>query len=176
FFGFLFILSIPRLLVPGHLRALAGFLGKYDRRTPGPPLRLQRRPPENKDELDHLVAAFQTMRQTLERAYEDLRASEQRFRDYAETASDWFWATGPGHEFTYFSEPVGAFGFDWGAPIGKRRWDIAADYASDPSKWREDIAAVPRPPAFRDFVFTPRRTGSSPGCSSDRVKPVERNV
>ena len=44
------------------------------------------------------------MRQSLERAYGDLQESEQRFRDYAETASDWFWATGPDHAFTYFSE------------------------------------------------------------------------
>src|ERR1700716_2839989 len=41
------------------------------------------------------AAGRQIMRQTLERAYDDLRESEQRFRDYAETASDWFWATGP---------------------------------------------------------------------------------
>src|SRR5215467_5736332 len=167
-----FILYITHRLVTRHLTALAGFLGKYDLRTPGPPLRLQRRPPENKDELDHLVAAFQTMRQTLERAYEDLRASEQRFRDYAETASDWFWATGPGHEFTYFSEPVGAFGFDWGAPIGKRRWDIAADYASDPSKWREHIATVARHEPFRDFVYMARRTDGSLGFISISGKPV----
>ena len=29
------------------------------------------------------------------RAEEALRDSEQRFRDYAETASDWLWETGP---------------------------------------------------------------------------------
>jgi PAS domain S-box-containing protein len=167
-----FILYITHRLVTRHLTALAGFLGSYDLRTPGPPLRLQRRPPENKDELDHLVAAFETMRQTLERAYEDLRASEQRFRDYAETASDWFWATGPEHEFTYFSEPVGAFGFDWGAPIGKRRWDIAADYASAPDKWREHIAMVERHEPFRDFVYMARRTDGSLGFISISGKPV----
>ena len=48
-----------------------------------------------------------TQREEMETA---LRESEQRFRDYAEMASDWFWATGPEHEFTYFSEQVGAFG------------------------------------------------------------------
>src|SRR5262249_22831358 len=62
-----FILYTPHRLVTRHLTALAGFLGTFDLRTPGPPLALQRRPPENKDELDHLVAAFETMRQTLER-------------------------------------------------------------------------------------------------------------
>jgi PAS domain S-box-containing protein len=112
------------------------------------------------------------MRQTLERAYHDLRASEQRFRDYAETASDWFWATGPEHEFTYFSEPVGAFGFDWGAPIGKRRWDVAADFASEPDKWREHIATVERREPFRDFVYTGRRIDGSLGFISISGKPV----
>jgi HAMP domain-containing protein len=87
------ILDLTHRLVTRHLTALAGFLGAYDLRRPPPPLRLQRRPPKDMDELDHLVAAFENMRQTLERAYHDLRASEQRFRDYAETASDRFWAT-----------------------------------------------------------------------------------
>jgi PAS domain S-box-containing protein len=34
------------------------------------------------------------------RAEEALRESEQRFRDYAETASDWLWETGPDHLVT----------------------------------------------------------------------------
>jgi PAS domain S-box-containing protein len=167
-----FVLYITHRLVTRHLTALAGFLGNYDLRRPGPPLRLRRRPPENTDELDQVVAAFESMRQTLERAYEDLRASEQRFRDYAETASDWFWATGPEHEFTYFSEPVGAVGFDWGAPIGKRRWDVAADFATEPDKWREHIAAVDRHEPFRDFVYTGRRTDGSLGFISISGTPV----
>ena len=33
-----------------------------------------------------------------------LRESEQRFRDYAETASDWFWESGPDHRFTVSSQ------------------------------------------------------------------------
>ena len=47
-------------------------------------------------------------------AEEGVRQSEQRFRDYAETASDWFWETGPDHAFTYVSERVGDFGIDRG--------------------------------------------------------------
>src|SRR5215471_16017863 len=126
-----FVLSITHRLVTRHLTALAGFLGQYDLRQPPPPLRLQRRAPKEKDELDQVIAAFESMRQSLERAYEDLQESEQRFRDYAETASDWFWATGPDHAFTYFSEQAG-FGRDWGTLSGKCRWDVAADVASEP--------------------------------------------
>ena len=167
-----FILYLTHRLVTRHLTALAGFLRNYDLRRPPPPLRLQRRPTVEKDELDHVVAAFEMMRQTLERAYHDLRESEQRFRDYAETASDWFWSTGPNHEFTYVSAQAGAFGFDWSKSIGKRRWDVAADFASEPNKWREHIAAVERHEPFRDFVYTSRRGDGSAAFVSISGKPV----
>src|SRR5262249_26418185 len=50
-----FILYTTRRLVPRHLPALAGFLGRYSLRQPLPPFRLQRRPPQEKDELDQVV-------------------------------------------------------------------------------------------------------------------------
>ena len=49
------------------------------------------------------------------RAQDDLRTSEERFRDFAETASDWFWETGKDNAFVYYSDkaqgtiPGGAF-------------------------------------------------------------------
>src|SRR5215475_5054916 len=166
-----FILSITHRLVTRHLTALAGFLGQYDLRQPPPSLRLQRRTPKDQDELDQLIAAFESMRQSLERVYDGLRESEQRFRDYAETASDWFWATGPDHAFTYFSEQAG-FGLDWGTLIGKRRWDIAADFASEPEHWREHMATLERREPFHDFVYTVRRDDGALGFVSISGKPV----
>ena len=166
-----FILYITHRLVTRHLTALAGFLGQYDLRQPPPPLRLQRRAPKDKDELDQVIAAFESMRQNLERAYGDLRESEQRFRDYAETASDWFWATGPDHAFTYVSEQAG-FGIDWGTLIGKRRWDVAADFASEPEHWREHMATLERREPFHDFVYTVRRVNGALGFVSISGKPV----
>jgi PAS domain S-box-containing protein len=101
-----------------------------------------------------------------------LRESEQRFRDYAEMASDWFWATGPEHEFTYFSEQIGAFGGDEVQPIGKRRWEIAADFASEPEKWREHIATLDRHEPFHDFVYSSRRPDGALDFVSISGKPV----
>ena len=166
-----FILYITHRLVTRHLTALAGFLGRYDLRQPPPPLRLQRRAPKEKDELDQVIAAFETMRQSLERAYDDLRKSEQRFRDYAETASDWFWETGPEHDFSYFSEQ-GGFGIDWGKLIGKRRWDVAGDFASEPEHWHEHLATLERREPFRDFVYKVRRVDGSLGFVSISGKPM----
>ena len=42
------------------------------------------------------------------RAEEALRESEAKFRDYAETASDWFWEIDPDYKFTLLTE--NAFG------------------------------------------------------------------
>jgi PAS domain-containing protein len=44
----------------------------------------------------------------LKRAEQSLRESEAKFRDYAETATDWFWEIGPDYKFTLLTE--NAFG------------------------------------------------------------------
>src|SRR5438132_7951083 len=61
---------------------------------------------------------------------------------------------------------------DWGELIGKRRWDVAVDFASEPEKWREHIATVERREPFRDFVYKVRRTDGSLGFVSISGKPV----
>jgi PAS domain S-box-containing protein len=168
----LFVLYLTHRLVTRHLTTLAGFLRRYDVLRPPPPLSLQRRPPTEKDELDDVVAAFETMRRTLEHAYRNLRESEQQLRDYAETASDWFWATGPAHEFTYVSEQVRAFGFDESELLGKRRLDIEADVAAEPQKWREHMATLERHEPFRDFVYQRRRPDGALRIVAASGKPV----
>ncbi|MBC7906178.1 MAG: hypothetical protein H7Y60_05445 [Rhodospirillaceae bacterium] len=69
----LFTLYIFWRLVTRHLVHLAGFLSKYDIRRPSAALRLQRRAFGGEDELDRVVAAFNGMCISLERAYTDLR-------------------------------------------------------------------------------------------------------
>jgi PAS domain S-box-containing protein len=64
------------------------------------------------------------------------------------------------------------FGFDWGKLIGKRRWDVAADFASEPEHWREHMATLERREPFRDFVYTIRRVDGSLGFVSISGKPV----
>ncbi|HTY67114.1 MAG TPA: ATP-binding protein [Alphaproteobacteria bacterium] len=91
---------------------------------------------------------------------EALRLSEARFSDFAETASDWYWETGPDHRFTYMSDRIRAFGLNAADWIGVRRFDYAADYGDQAEKWREHIAMLERHEAFRDFVYqTQPRTG-----------------
>jgi PAS domain S-box-containing protein len=93
------------------------------------------------------------------RTEEALRESEQRFRDYAETASDWLWETGPDHRVTRLSDI-----YDVGIPpsrvIGVARWEIATDVESEPEKWRPHRAMLDAHRPFRNFVYTVNGTGS----------------
>ncbi|WP_024508029.1 PAS domain S-box protein [Bradyrhizobium sp. ARR65] len=95
-------------------------------------------------------------------AEKKLRESEQRFRDYAETASDWFWETGPDHRITHISEHPEAKGMAPSGVIGLMRWDIAPDLELEPEKWREHRAILDAHLPFRDFVYrTKDRNGVS---------------
>jgi PAS domain S-box-containing protein len=93
------------------------------------------------------------------RAEEALRESEQRFRDYAETASDWLWETGPEHRVTRLSDL-----FNVGIPpsrvLGVTRWDIATDVESEPEKWRLHRAMLDAHRPFRNFVYAVNGAGS----------------
>jgi len=93
------------------------------------------------------------------RTEEALRESEQRFRDYAETASNWLWETGPDHRVTRLSDL-----YDVGIPpsrvLGVARWDIATDVESEPEKWRLHRAMLDAHQPFRNFVYTVNGVGS----------------
>jgi PAS domain S-box-containing protein len=95
-------------------------------------------------------------------ATEALRMSEQRFRDYAETASDWAWETGPDHAFTRVSEKLAARGIDPGTRIGAKRWDYATDLEAAPEKWRLHRATLEAHQPFRHFTY---RTASADGSA-----------
>src|SRR6267154_4218195 len=66
-------------------------------------------------------------------AEEALRESERKFRDYTETAADWFWEIGPDYKFTLLTE--NAFGSRPADRIGTACWDHALDLETEPEKW-----------------------------------------
>jgi PAS domain S-box-containing protein len=83
-----------------------------------------------------------------------LHESEQRFRDYAETASDWFWETGSDHRVTRVSDHVNAIGLAPARLTGLSRQDIATDVESEPEKWRLHRETLDAHRPFRDFVYS----------------------
>ncbi|MEH2560724.1 PAS domain S-box-containing protein [Bradyrhizobium sp. AZCC 2289] len=108
-----------------------------------------------RDESGNIVKCYgsSTDIEDRKRTEEALRESEQRFRDYAETASDWLWETGPDHLITRLSDL-----YDVGIPpsrlIGVARWEIATDVESEPEKWRLHRAMLDARQPFRNFVYT----------------------
>jgi PAS domain S-box-containing protein len=94
------------------------------------------------------------------RAEEALRESEQRFRDYAETGSDWLWETTPDHRVISISEHVNAAGFRPSSLSGLFLWDFAADVESEPEKWRQHREILDAHLPFRNFDYIINGAGS----------------
>jgi PAS domain S-box-containing protein len=104
------------------------------------------------------------------RAEEALRESEAKFRDYAETASDWFWEIGPDYKFTLLTE--NAFGAPAADRLGTACWDHALDLETEPEKWRLMQATLDSRKPFRDFVYHVLGGNGSPMYVRASGKPV----
>src|SRR6202008_3205207 len=103
-------------------------------------------------------------------AEEGLRESEAKLRDYAETASDWFWEIGPDYKFTLLTE--NAFGSRPADRIGTACWDHALDLETEPEKWRAVQATLDARRPFRDFVYRSARSDGTRIYVRASVKPV----
>ncbi|UPK38091.1 PAS domain-containing protein [Bradyrhizobium sp. 186] len=101
-----------------------------------------------------------------------LRESEQRFRDYAETASDWLWETGPDHRVMRASDHLSAVGIAPARLTGVARWDIATDVESEPEKWRLHRTMHEAHLPFRDFVYSTISESGSPVYVRSSGKPI----
>ncbi len=108
------------------------------------------------------------------RAEEALRESEAKFRDYAESASDWYWETDPDHKFTRVTEYERrlARGFATVSRIGLARWEFATDVESEPEKWELHRSMLEARQPFRDFVYRAARSDGSLVYNKIGGKPV----
>jgi len=90
----------------------------------------------------------------LEVANRDLALSRQRFRDFAEAASDWFWESGADHRYTYVSERLASIlGRDPKAVFGESLLDLG-QLSEDAETWTEFRADIEAGRAFRDLEVT----------------------
>ena len=101
-------------------------------------------------------------------AGEELRHSEQRFRDFAETASDWFWEAGPDHRLVRVSRKSATVSGNVGMTI----WEAAGDVEEQPEKWRLHRAVLDARQPFRDFRFRATKADGSPVYLAASGKPV----
>ncbi|HEX2554727.1 MAG TPA: PAS domain S-box protein [Microvirga sp.] len=82
-----------------------------------------------------------------ERALDQLQAAEQRFRDFAELGSDWFWETDANFRITEVAGQPTAV-----PVIGKTRWE-AAGGDPDSLEWKDHIALVHSHEPFHQFRY-----------------------
>ena len=111
-----------------------------------------------RDELGNIVKWYgiDTDIEDQKRAEDALRASEQRFRDFTELASDWLWETGPDHRFIAHlvsEQLLDKIGVLRDNRIGMLRWDFARDLEEEPEKWRLHMATLDAHQPFRDFRY-----------------------
>src|SRR5260221_6479855 len=103
-----------------------------------------------------------------------VRGSEAKFRDYAESASDWYWETDPDHKFTRVTdyERLLSHGFAPVSRIGLARWEFAMDVESEPEKWELHRSMLEARQPFRDFVYRAARSDGSLVYYKISGKPV----
>jgi len=104
-----------------------------------------------------------------------LRASEMRFRSLAEMSSDFYWETDAEHRLkareTAIAKSSMVAGFDQGAQIGNRRWEIP--YLSpDEAGWRAHRALLDAHLPFRNFEISRRGIDGSERHLSISGDPV----
>jgi PAS domain S-box-containing protein len=101
-----------------------------------------------------------------------LKESEQRFRSFAEIASDWLWEMDSEFRFTYFSPRAGeVLGVNVEHAIGKSRYDLSAELADRP-KWQQHMNDLENHRPFRNFTYDINRASGEPRTISLNGEPV----
>jgi PAS domain S-box-containing protein len=100
------------------------------------------------------------------------RATEERLRDYAATASDWYWETDTEHRFRFLSPRRAPVGIDPGSRLGRTRREIARNADLETAKWDEHEALLNRHEPFRNFVYSVAAEDGSARYVSVSGRPV----
>ena len=120
-------------------------------------------PVQRRDELGDLASAINQLGQNLTQydhqraqAEQELRHSEQRFKNFAEATSDWFWETDAELRYSWLSDNVEAVtGMSREWHYGKTQADISVlDLNAD--AWNEHLLLLKARKPFRDFEFCRR--------------------
>lgn len=106
----------------------------------------------SQDEIGQLAYEFNRMTETVNQRAEALRAGEERFKDFAGTAADWFWEMDPDLRFTYAS---GRFeeimGISPEQVLGKTRQELHAGSVHEAENWKTHYKDLEARRAFENY-------------------------
>ena len=101
-----------------------------------------------------------------------LRESEQRFRDFSEATSDWFWEMDENLRFSYFSDRFSdVTGVPHDSLLGKTREETGVPDI-DPKVWEAHLADLAAHRSFRDFQHWRTLTDGRQVCLSINGKAI----
>lgn len=101
------------------------------------------------------VQAFGTVQDVtaIREAESVARSSERRLRDFAASASDWFWETDSDHRFVYVSNRIEeTTGRPASSFIGRSRMEVGAD-ALQSDGWPTHVADLAAKRPFKEFTY-----------------------
>ena len=111
----------------------------------------------------------------LKQAEGALRDSRQRFKDFAEVASDWFWEMDGELRFSYFSgQNFKLTGYKPDDLIGKSRRELTKENLDD-EKWQKHFADLESHKPFHDFTYDLTASEGNSLCISISGTPIFDN-
>lgn len=119
-----------------------------------------------------LIETITRSNQKLEIAVMALKQSENRFKDFAESSSDWFWEMGEDLRFTYLSEKFeDVTGLDSSDLLGKKRWEtIGLQDITD--EWNDHKTTLDARRPFKNFEYWVKSKDGEELCVSINGVPV----
>ncbi len=88
------------------------------------------------------------------KAQQELHESEERFKGFAEAASDWYWETDADLRFSYVSDSASEHAdMDLQDMLGMTRAELVTE-AEDQEFWIEHLEDLSQKRAFKDFTYT----------------------
>jgi len=100
------------------------------------------------------IAGFASDVTELKRREAELVAAEARVRDFAETASDWFWESDAALRLTFVSTKAGDQGFDTSRDLGRGLTEILVGSTDDPARAQAYRDTLALREAFREVALT----------------------
>jgi len=157
-----FLYLILHNLLFRHLSTIVSHLTSMKPDSINPPLKLARKKINNsgKDELDLVVGAINDISKRVMLAFSEIlsaekakQLSEEKFRDYALSSSDWFWEMDKDLKIVFLSEKYEIVtGYKSEDFVRKSRQEFAAE-ETDTEKWKSHIHILNQHLPFRDFNY-----------------------